>query len=71
MTGVLSGFFLETIDPVVWAALGVGTAMGLSGVGAAWYVTRESLLMLVGALRECLEVMLVGIDMFLAGGLPL
>jgi hypothetical protein len=31
-----SGFFLETLDPVVWASLGVGFAMGLSGVGAAW-----------------------------------
>jgi hypothetical protein len=31
-----SDFFLQTINPVTWAALGVGCAMGLSGVGAAW-----------------------------------
>eukprot|EP00026_Physarum_polycephalum_P018829 Phypoly_transcript_20576.p1 GENE.Phypoly_transcript_20576~~Phypoly_transcript_20576.p1 ORF type:complete len:187 (+),score=15.04 Phypoly_transcript_20576:86-646(+) len=31
-----SDFFLETVNPVTWASLGVGCAMGLSGVGAAW-----------------------------------
>jgi hypothetical protein len=35
--GYTTDFFLETINPVTWAALGVGCAMGLSGVGAAWY----------------------------------
>eukprot|EP01111_Echinosteliopsis_oligospora_P010378 TRINITY_DN321_c0_g1_i1.p1 TRINITY_DN321_c0_g1~~TRINITY_DN321_c0_g1_i1.p1 ORF type:complete len:223 (-),score=48.16 TRINITY_DN321_c0_g1_i1:84-656(-) len=29
-------YFLATIDPVAWAALGCYIAMGLSGVGAAW-----------------------------------
>lgn len=36
--GQTFGFFLEDINPVTWGALGVGVAMGLSGVGAAWYV---------------------------------
>ena len=35
--GYTTNYFLETISPVTWASLGVGAAMGLSGVGAAWY----------------------------------
>lgn len=35
--GYTTDYFLETINPVTWASLGVGVAMGLSGVGAAWY----------------------------------
>jgi len=29
-------FFLTTISPSLWASIGCGFAMGLSGVGAAW-----------------------------------
>jgi V-type H+-transporting ATPase proteolipid subunit len=38
-------FFLKTISPNVWAILGCGFAMGLSGVGAAWYVMDNILLL--------------------------
>ncbi len=39
-------FFLATIDPTVWASIGVGCAMGLSGVGAAWYFSPFPYLLL-------------------------
>eukprot|EP01112_Ceratiomyxa_fruticulosa_P010580 TRINITY_DN2810_c0_g1_i1.p1 TRINITY_DN2810_c0_g1~~TRINITY_DN2810_c0_g1_i1.p1 ORF type:complete len:176 (+),score=23.61 TRINITY_DN2810_c0_g1_i1:233-760(+) len=36
--GVIWGstFFLVTLNPRIWAGLGVGLAMGMSGIGAAW-----------------------------------
>lgn len=40
INGYTTDYFLETIEPVTWASLGVGCAMGLSGVGAAWYVVK-------------------------------
>jgi V-type H+-transporting ATPase 21kDa proteolipid subunit len=32
------GEFLETISPSAWASMGIGLCMGLSVIGAAWYV---------------------------------
>lgn len=45
------GTLWNSIDPFSWAALGIGISIGLSVVGAAWYVSEMKLLFAFSPLK--------------------